>query len=81
MAEWFDRLKDLAGGRLPDGRGFDNRDLLNEAYDALTAEQLIGISRKYRAQFAVVSSKKELPFPVLYRNQRYQVVRINDEAR
>lgn len=81
MAEWFDRLKDLAGGRLPAGRGFDNRDLLNEAYDALTAEQLIGISSKYRATYAVVSSKKELPFPVLYRNQRYQVVRINDEAR
>lgn len=81
MAEWFERLKDLSGGRLPKGRGFENRDLLNEAYDRLTAEQLRTISRKYRAGFAVVSSKNDLPFEVLYRNQRYQVVRINGEVR
>jgi len=81
MVEWFDRLKDLSGGSLPEGRGFDNRDLLNQAYDGLSAEQLKAISDKYKAEYAVVSSKKKFPFETVYRNQRYQVVRISGEAR
>jgi hypothetical protein len=76
LDEWFRRLKDLSGGRLPEGRGFDNRGLINQAYDALTPEQLIDISKKYRADYAVISSGKQVPFTALYRNQRYQVVKI-----
>lgn len=81
MAEWFDRLKDLSGGRLPEGRGFDNRDLLNEAYDGMSAEQLQAISDKYKAEYAIVSSRKKFPFETVYRNQRYQVLRISGEVR
>jgi hypothetical protein len=42
MDEWFERLKDLTGNKLPPERGLDNRGPLNKAYGELSAEQLTG---------------------------------------
>src|SRR5262249_8810515 len=32
LAEWYERMKDLAGGTLPQAKGFANRGILNHAY-------------------------------------------------
>jgi hypothetical protein len=76
MAHWFERLRDLAGGGLPSGRGYDNRQSLNKAYAGLSAEQLIEIGKKYRAEYAVLPKSTKAGFEILYKNNGYQLARL-----
>jgi hypothetical protein len=76
MSQWFERLRDLAGGNLPNGRGYDNRQLLNKAYAGLSAEQLIEIGKKYRAEYAVLPKSTKVDFEILYKNNGYQLVKL-----
>ena len=76
MHEWFERLTDLTGGKLPREKGFDNRQPLNQAYGELTAQQFIALAQKYRAAFAVVPKNAKLPFNVLYQNNGLKLVAI-----
>ncbi len=76
LAEWFDRLRDLAGGELPSGRGFENRKLLDKAFAKLVNEQLLALSAKYNAACAVLPKDSKAEFDVLYQNKDYRVVRL-----
>jgi hypothetical protein len=76
LAQWFDRLRDLAGGRLPDGRGFDNRQLFNKAYAKLSPAQLVEIGKKYGAEYAVLPKSAKPDFEIMYQNDGYRLVKL-----
>ncbi len=76
LAQWFERLRDLAGGTLPDGRGYDNRQLFNKAYAALSADQLIAIGKKYGAEYAVLPKSSKADFDVVHKNDGYRLVKL-----
>ncbi len=79
LAEWYERLRDLAGGTLPPGKGFDNFTLLNQAYAGLSNEQLIELGKKYRAAFALLPKKSPAQLEIVYENNAYKVVRLSPE--
>ncbi len=81
MNEWFARLQDLSGGKLPTERGLENRELLNRAYGALSAEQFAALRLKYRAGFAVVPNNAKVPFEVVYENDRLKLVKLPNAER
>ncbi len=81
LAEWFGRLRDLAGGKLPEGRGFENRQLLNRAYAALSVEQLIEVGRKYGAGYAVLPKASKADFEVIHQNDGFRLVKLPKTAR
>jgi hypothetical protein len=76
LTEWFERLRDLAGGKLPEGRGFDNRQLLNRAYAALSAEQLVEIGKKYGAGYAVLPRASKAGFEIIHQNNGYRLAKL-----
>jgi len=76
LKEWYERLRDLAGGALPEGTGFENEHSLNEAYARLGPEALIALAAKYGARMAVLPSDSPVPFEPIYSNPAYRVVRI-----
>lgn len=76
LAEWLERLRDLAGGELPNGRGFENRKLLDKAFGKLTNEQMLMLSRKYNAAYAVLDKDSKAQFEVVYQNKSYRVVKL-----
>jgi hypothetical protein len=76
LTEWFERLRDLAGGKLPEGRGFDNRQLLNRAYAALSAEQLVEIGKKYGAEYAVLPRASKAELEIIHQNDGYRLVKL-----
>jgi hypothetical protein len=74
LAEWLVRLRDLAGGSLPNGRGFENLKLLDEAFAALPPASLIAMGAKYHARYAVLPASSAANFEVLYQNEQYRLV-------
>lgn len=76
MNEWFERLKDLTGDKLPTEGGLANRGPLNKAYGELSAEQLLALGRKYGASYAVLPKAAKVPFEVLYENDRLKLVKL-----
>ncbi len=76
LGEWFERLSDLAGGELPTGRGFENRRPLDRAFARLTNEQLLALSQKYNAAYAVLHKDSKAQFEVVYQNKDYRVVKL-----
>jgi len=76
LAQWFERLRDLAGGALPNGRGSDNRQLFNKTYAALSAEQLVEIGKKYGAGYAVLPKSSKADFEVIHKNDGYRLVKL-----
>ncbi len=76
LTEWFERLRDLAGGKLPEGRGFENRQLLNRAYAALSAEQLVEVGKKYNAKYAVLPRTSKAELEVVHQNEGYWLVKM-----
>lgn len=76
LAQWFERLRDLAGGALPNGRGAENRQLFNQAYAALNAAQLIEIGKKYGAEYAVLPKSSKADFDVIHQNDGYRLVKL-----
>jgi hypothetical protein len=76
LAEWFARLRDLAGGALPHGRGFANEQRLNAAYARLRADQLVSLGRKYRAGYAVVPRGSAAELEVVHQNGGYRLVKL-----
>lgn len=76
LADWFERLRDLSGGELPTGRGFDNRRPLDRAFAKLTNEQLLVLSQKYNAGYAVLYRDSKAQFEVIYQNKDYRVVKL-----
>ncbi|MGH9766382.1 MAG: DUF6798 domain-containing protein [Blastocatellia bacterium] len=76
LAQWFERLRDLAGGTLPDGRGAENRQLFNKAYAGLSAEQLVEVGKKYNAEYAVLPRSSKADFEVIHKNDGYRLVKL-----
>lgn len=77
LADWFERLRDLSGGELPTGRGFDNRRPLDKAFAKLTKEQLLALGAKYNAGYAVLHKDSKAQFEVIYQNKDYRIVKLN----
>ena len=76
LAQWFERLRNLAGGTLPNGRGYDNRQLLNKAYGDLSQERLVEVGKKYGAEYAVLPKSSKADFEVIYKNDGYRLVKL-----
>jgi hypothetical protein len=76
LEQWYERLRDLSGGTLPQARGFANNALLNQAYASLRPEQLTAIGERYRARYAVLPQSSPARFEVLYENQDYRLVKL-----
>ncbi len=76
MAKWFERLRDLAGGELPGERGFENRQLLNRAFTALSAEQLIKVGKKYGAEYAVLPKASKANLEIIHQNDGFRLVKL-----
>jgi hypothetical protein len=81
LEQWFDRLRDLAGGSLPNGRGFENELLLNEAFATISPTNLIAIAEKYHAEYAVLPVSSATGFEVLYQNGQYRLVRLSESVK
>jgi hypothetical protein len=78
LDQWFDRLRDLSGGSLPSGRGFENEALLNEAFATISPTTLIEIAEKYHAEYAVLPVSSGSNFEVLYENRQYRLVKLRE---
>lgn len=76
LDEWFERLKNVTGGRLADGGGFKNRRPLNSAYGELTSERLTALGRKYGARYAVIPKNSKANFETLHENEALKLVRL-----
>jgi hypothetical protein len=76
LARWFERLRDLAGGVLPSGRGMENRQLFNKAYAELSAERLVEVGKKYGAEYAVLPKASKADLEVIYSNDGYRLVKL-----
>jgi hypothetical protein len=76
LTEWFERLRDLSGGKLPEGCGFENRQLLNRAYAALSAEQLVEVGKKYGAEYAVLPRASKAELEIIHQNEGYRLVKL-----
>jgi hypothetical protein len=74
LDQWYERLRDLCGGQLPDGGGLDVRRPVDRAYGALTAEQITALAQKYGASFAILPHSSPAVFPVIYENKDYRLV-------
>jgi len=80
LAEWYERLRDLAGGTLPQGKGFQNLAPLNQAYASLSTEQLLEIGKKYGAKYALIPQKSAAQLEVIYENDSFRVVLLSSGA-
>lgn len=76
LAEWFERLRDLSGGELPQGRGFENQPLLNQAFAKLSNSALITLGEKYHARYAVLPKSSATKFAAIYQNDEYRLVEL-----
>jgi hypothetical protein len=76
LAEWYERLRDLAGGTLPDKHGVENGPYIGKGYASLTDEQLMALSDKYQASYAVLPKVSQTNFAVLYENAGFKVVMV-----
>ncbi|MBI3650544.1 MAG: hypothetical protein HY231_05790 [Acidobacteria bacterium] len=74
LQEWYGRLRDLAGGTLPDRQGFANAPLLNKAYAALSDEQLLALAQRYQASYALLPKSSTTNLEVVYENAAYKLV-------
>ena len=79
LAQWYERLKDLAGGELPNEKGFANPPLLNRGYAALTREQLVFLRDKYRADYAVLPKASPVIDGIVFENKSYKIARLTNE--
>lgn len=76
LSEWFDRLKNMGGGVLPNDRGFKNGLLLDQAFASLRPKQLVALGKTYDAWYAVLPKASTAHFETIYRNAGYRVVKL-----
>jgi hypothetical protein len=74
LSEWYDRLRDVCGGTLPDAGGYQTYPKLKVAYGLLGSDQLVALADKYRAGYAVLQASSQVRFETLYENQDYRLV-------
>jgi hypothetical protein len=78
LNDWYERLRDVAGGVLPNEKGFANAPLLNKSFALLTQEQCYAIAKKYKATFAVLPKSSAINFQSIYENGEYRVVKLEE---
>jgi hypothetical protein len=76
LNEWTQRMTDFCGGKLPHGRGLENRRLIDRAFAALSTDQLRALAAKYNAKVAVLPQSSQAQFTVLYENREFRVVQL-----
>ena len=76
LTQWFERLRDLGGGTLPEARGFRNGSLLNKAFASLDTDQIVALGEKYGARYAVLPKASPAKLEAVYENDQYRVVKI-----
>jgi hypothetical protein len=83
MAEWMDRIITLYG--TPSASGLESQDFGREEYEALdsvylgiTDETIQGLCRRYAITHAVLFAETETSYPVLERDDTYQLVEIDN---
>ncbi|HVF88032.1 MAG TPA: hypothetical protein VM866_10600, partial [Pyrinomonadaceae bacterium] len=76
LAQWFERLRDLGGGTLPEARGFRNGSLLNKAFASLSTDQIVALGEKYGASYAVLPKLSPAKLEVVYENDQYRLVKL-----
>jgi hypothetical protein len=78
LKEWFERLTDLSGGKLPEVKGLAMRRPLDRAFAGLDKQTLLTLSNKYSAHVAVLPAASEADFPVLFQNKGFRVVELRE---
>ena len=76
LKEWYERMTDLSGGKLPEQKGLAMRRPLDRAFGSLDNEALLALSNKYSARMAVLPASSKAEFPVLYQNKAFRVVEL-----
>jgi hypothetical protein len=77
LAEWYERLRDLAGGDLPNEKGFANRTILNRAYTALNQQQMLFLREKYKADYALLPVSTQVDFEIVFENNTYKIIKLS----
>jgi hypothetical protein len=77
VAEWFRRVVDLNGGRLPRERGLAAFEELDAGFSALSAEQYRALATEYRAQYLLLRQGRKLPFAIEYDDGVWVVYRLD----
>lgn len=78
LKEWYERLTDLSGGKLPEVKGLAMRRPLDRAFAGLDKQSLLTLSSKYSAQVAVLPAASKADFPVLFQNKGFRVVELRE---
>lgn len=76
MLRWKERLDDCYGGT--DGLGFDAARRMDARYHEIGEERILAVALKYGATYAVLYADTPTELPVIYRNDAYKVVRLNE---
>lgn len=78
LKEWYERMTDLSGGKLPEQTGLAMRRPLDRAFGSLDRQALLALSDKYSATMAVLPASSKAEFPVLYQNKAFRVVELRE---
>jgi hypothetical protein len=78
LAEWYERLTDLAGGNLPNEKGFANVPILNQAYASLNRQQMLNLVDKYHIDYALLPKSSQVDFEIVFENDTYKIVRLSN---
>ena len=72
---WQTRFEALAPGAIDrfTGNFYENREMIRQAYNRLSTEDLIKIACRYNADYLVVETESVIPFPEVYSNDGYRV--------
>jgi hypothetical protein len=77
MVEWRRRLSDCYGEA--ERAGFKAAFEMDRSYRAITDKKLIYIAKKYGSLYAVLYKETPTPFPILFENDTYKIVKIEAE--
>ncbi len=54
--------------------------ILNDRYDNMSEENVVFLGKKFNIRYFVTASKKHYSFPIVYKNRKYIVYEIVNEA-
>jgi hypothetical protein len=73
VPEWYRRLRDLAGGKLPNIIGFDPEEELNGRYFRLGDGEIIRLAKKYGAGYVLTTCRGSRDLALVFSNGTYCV--------
>jgi hypothetical protein len=75
---WLERLRDCYGPVAE--RGFDALTEMDQAYRAISKEQIRQVGQEYGASYAVLYTQTACEFPVIHTGSRYKMVQIPSDV-